>query len=76
EILIKGKLRIKVIQIAGLVARRIECWTKEGQEIKTGERIGRINLGSQVVIIMPTSIDLKVRKNQKVKAGSTIIATY
>jgi phosphatidylserine decarboxylase len=76
EILIKGDLKVKMVQIAGLVARRIECWVKEGQEVMAGERVGRINLGSQVMLIMPSSIDLKVRKNQKVKAGTTIIATY
>lgn len=76
EILIKGDFKVKVVQIAGLLARRIECWVREGQEVEKGEKIGRINLGSQVVIIMPSTIDLKVRKNQKVKAGSTVIAEY
>lgn len=76
EIVIEGEIKVKIVQIAGLLARRIECWVKEGDQVVTGSRVGRINLGSQVVIIMPTTIDLKVRKGQKVKAGSTVIATY
>ncbi len=76
EILIQGDFKVKVVQIAGLVARRIECWVKEGQGVEKGERIGRINLGSQVIVIMPATINLKVKKGEKVKAGTTVIATY
>lgn len=77
EILIKTKIgNIKVIQIAGFLARRIETWTKPDNKVKKGFRIGRINLGSQVVLIMPDNVKLQIKKNEKVKAGTTIIATY
>lgn len=76
EILLKTKIgNIKVIQIAGLIARRIECFVKKGQSVKKGERIGLINLGSQVVIILPKrKVKIVVKQNQRVKGGSSIIA--
>lgn len=77
EILIQGeKMKIKVIQIAGAIARRIECFVIKDQLIKPGQRIGRINLGSQVSLVLPAEITLKVKEGQKVKAGETIIAEY
>lgn len=75
EIIIENKkMKIKVIQIAGFVARRIECFVKENQKVNKGDRIGLINLGSQVTLIMPKTVRLKVRENGKTKAGETIIA--
>lgn len=78
EIVIKHNKvgKIKVIQIAGFLARKIDCWAKEGQKLMKGERIGRINMGSQVTIIMPKTVKIAVGKGQFVKAGSTILAEY
>jgi phosphatidylserine decarboxylase len=76
EILIQGKIKLKVIQIAGALARRIECFVIKDQLIKSGQRIGRINFGSQVSLVLPAGIKLKVKKGQKVKAGETIIAEF
>jgi len=76
EILINTKIgKIKVIQIAGFVARRIHCFVKKGQKIKKGQRIGIIKLGSQVSFIIP-KLKVKVKVGEKVKAGETIIAEY
>lgn len=67
--------QIKIIQIAGLLARRCVTFLKPNQEIKKGEKIGLIKLGSQVTIIIPTkNIKLKVKENQKVIEGETILA--
>jgi len=74
EILIEEYDTVKVIQIAGFIARRIECFVKKGEKILKGHKIGRINLGSQVSIILPKNVNIKVKEGQKVKAGSTIIA--
>ena len=55
---------------------RGDCMTKlkPGDKVMTGQRLGRIKLGSQVTLIMPKDkIKLAVKKGQKVKAGSTII---
>ena len=68
--------KIKVIQIAGYLARRIETFIKPGQMIKKGNPFGLIKLGSQVTMILPSNVNLKVKKGQKVKAGSTIIGEF
>jgi len=75
EIVIENKkLRIKVIQIAGFLARRIICRVKLHQKVNKGQRMGMIALGSQATIIMPGVVKLKVKLGDRVKAGSTIIA--
>jgi len=74
QILIQDIDAVKVIQIAGLIARRIECFVKTGDHVLKGDKIGRINLGSQVTMIIPKNVVLKVRKGERVTAGETIIA--
>ena len=78
EIIIKNKRlgKIKVIQIAGVLARRIECFVKENKKVNKGEKIGRIVMGSQVSLILPKKVKLIVTKGGKVKAGESIIAEY
>jgi len=64
-----------ITQIAGILARRIVCWVKEGQKIQQGQKIGAILLGSQVNFIFPKDkFRLLVSKNQKVFAGITTVA--
>ncbi len=75
EIVIENKkLKVKVIQIAGFIARRIECFVKENQKVNKGDKIGLINLGSQVTMILPNSVKICVKEGQKTMAGETIIA--
>jgi phosphatidylserine decarboxylase len=75
EIIIQDKkLKVKIIQIAGFLARRIRCCIKKNQKVNKGEKIGMITLSSQTTIIIPKGVDLKVKVNQHIKAGSTIIA--
>jgi phosphatidylserine decarboxylase len=62
-----------VKQIAGLLARRIVCRVKPGQKVTAGDRIGLIRFGSRVDCIMPATAELKVRRGQAVKGGSTIL---
>ncbi len=79
EIVIENKAigKIKVIQIAGFLARRIFCFVSKGQKVNKGAKIGRIALSSQTTMIMPAKkITLMVKKGSKVKAGSSIIARY
>ncbi|MEA3515291.1 MAG: phosphatidylserine decarboxylase [Nanoarchaeota archaeon] len=75
ETIIDSKIgMLKVIQIAGFLARRIETFIKPGEKVIAGQRIGIIKLGSQVTLIMPEDkINLTVTKGQKVRAGSTIL---
>lgn len=75
EIIIQNKkIKVKVIQIAGFLARRIKCYIKKNQKVNKGEKIGMIALGSQTTLVLPVGVGLKVKVNDKVKAGETIIA--
>lgn len=75
EIIIQNKkLRIKVIQIAGFLARRIRCYVKKNQKVNKGDKIGMIALSSQTTIIIPSGVELKVNVKDRVKAGETVIA--
>ena len=65
---------MRVIQIAGTVARRIVPYVEEGCTLRKGERIGLICFGSRVDLIIPSSLRLACRKGQKVFAGSTTLA--
>lgn len=65
--------RYAVVQIAGLVARRIVCWVEKGDTLKKGRRYGIIRFGSRVDVYLPQHLQLEVRTGQKVRAGETII---
>ena len=71
----KNKIKVKVIQIAGFLARRIICYVKPGEKVNKGGKVGMIALGSQATFIMPKNkVKLAVKKGDKVKAGSSIIS--
>ncbi|HLD04298.1 MAG TPA: phosphatidylserine decarboxylase [Candidatus Nanoarchaeia archaeon] len=77
QVLIVNKnLRIKVIQIAGILARRIVSYLKPGQWVEKGERIGLIKLGSQCTLVLPKQVKLKVKEGNYVYGGSTIIGSF
>ncbi len=61
-------------QIAGLIARRIECWKKPGQQIACGERIGLIKFGSRVDVFFGPEWEIAVQAGERVRAGSSVIA--
>jgi phosphatidylserine decarboxylase len=65
--------QIVTVQIAGLVARRIVCWLKEGMKVKKGERFGLIRFGSRVEVFLPLGSTLLVKVGDKVRAGETPI---
>ena len=64
---------IMTIQIAGLIARRIVCWLKEGMQVSRGERFGLIRFGSRVEVFLPLGSTLLVKVGEKVRAGETPI---
>ena len=66
--------KIIVVQIAGLIARRILSFISEGDKIDKGDRIGLIRFGSRVDIYFPPTYEIKVNQNDIVVAGETIIA--
>ena len=76
---IQGKISVYVIQIADSIVNRVVCWKKPGSEVKRGERIGMIKMGSQVDLIIPKKlgkkdIKLLVKEGQYIHAGETPIA--
>jgi len=64
---------IGMIQIAGLVARRIVCWVNEGMMVEKGDRFGLIRFGSRVDVLLPADTTVLVRVGDKVRAGETPI---
>jgi phosphatidylserine decarboxylase len=66
--------RISVVQVAGLIARRILCYAKEGQRLTRGERYGFIRFGSRVDVYLPLTARPKVAVGDVVHATTTILA--
>jgi len=66
--------RVLVKQIAGILARRVVCNLREGQQVQRGERFGIIRFGSRLEIFLPLSAEIRIRQGMKAKAGETIIA--
>ena len=66
--------RYGVVQIAGLIARRIICFTHEGARVSAGERIGLIRFGSRVDVYLPASVQIVVGLDSRAVAGETVIA--
>ena len=73
-VIANGKDKILVKQIAGLIARRIVCYAKPGDAIKTGERYGLIRFGSRVDIFLPKDAELKVKLGDRVSGARDVIA--
>ena len=67
-------IELTVVQIAGLIARRIICWADEGQSLRTGERYGMIRFGSRVDVYLPKGTRLLAIPGQRAVAGETPIA--
>lgn len=68
-----GKQKVLVKQIAGLIARRIVCWAKEGDNYSLGQRYGLIRFGSRVDLFLPLSAEVKVSLGDHVSGGTSII---
>ena len=65
---------VAVVQIAGLVARRIVCFTEIGARMQTGERFGLIRFGSRLDVYLPEGVTPQVRLGQTMVAGETVLA--
>lgn len=62
-----------MVQIAGLIARRIVCWINVGNIVRKGERVGLIRFGSRVDVYLPEDTRITVKLKDKVKAGETVL---
>jgi phosphatidylserine decarboxylase len=74
--LVTDRGTILVKQIAGLIARRIVCWVKEGDALEQGERYGLIRFGSQVDVLMPPSTEVTISEGDRVVGGRTVIGKW
>ncbi|MCO6186555.1 phosphatidylserine decarboxylase [Rhizobium sp. L1K21] len=67
---------IGVVQIAGLVARRIVCWSREAENLEAGERFGLIRFGSRLDVFLPEGAEPRVSVGQTAIAGETVLAEF
>lgn len=75
EILIQTDtgLRYKIVQIAGFVARQIECFVRENQLVNQGQVLGIIKFGSQVTLILPAAVTVVAKEGDYLIDGETVI---
>jgi phosphatidylserine decarboxylase len=71
-----GGQEIAVVQIAGLVARRILCEVREGDELEAGQRFGLIRFGSRVDVYLDSATSVSVVAGQRAVAGETVLADF
>lgn len=73
-LMIEGpKIRLMMKQIAGIFARRIICYSKIGDQLKAGQKIGLIQFGSRVDLYLPLSVEVKVKPGEKVRGAQTVL---
>ncbi len=72
----KSGKRLVVVQIAGIIARRIACYAKKGNIFRKGEIFGLIMFGSRLDVYTPCSMKLNVKLGERVKAGETVIGVF
>jgi len=70
----KNKQQVLFRQIAGVVARRIICYAKEGMKFEQNSEVGFIRFGSRVDILLPLNTEIKVNINQNTVGTQTVIA--
>jgi phosphatidylserine decarboxylase len=70
--LVKGE-KMAIVQVAGVIARKISCWVKKGDMLNKGERFGLIRFGSRVDCYFPYGFELDCRTGQRVWGGETIL---
>ena len=68
-----GREKVLVKQIAGLIARRIVCWAKEGDDYQLGQRFGLIRFGSRVDLFLPKGTRIEVKIGDHVNGASSVI---
>jgi phosphatidylserine decarboxylase len=71
-----GGRTVTLVQVAGLIARRILCYVKEGDSLQRGQRYGFIRFGSRVDVYVPLDATPKVGPGDKVSATMTVLAVY
>ena len=67
-------VRLQVVQITGLIARRIVCHPEIGEWLRRGDRYGLIRFGSRTDVILPLGSDIRVKRGDRVRGGSSVLA--
>lgn len=67
-------ITVRCTQIAGIMARRIVCWNKQGESLERGQKFGLIKFSSRTDLQMPANVEVLVKVDDKVKGGETIVA--
>ena len=67
------KITVVCKQIAGILARRMVCWKRQGERVALGERFGLIKFSSRTDILLPESVEVLVTEGTKVKGGTSVI---
>jgi phosphatidylserine decarboxylase len=65
-----------VVQIAGLIARRIVCRAEPGDQVVSGQRYGMIRFGSRLDLYLPLTTEIKVREGELVRAGESVLGLF
>ena len=68
------RMTVVCTQIAGILARRIVCWNKEGDKLDIGQKYGLIKFSSRTDVLMPKEVVVQVKIGDRVVGGETIIA--
>ncbi|MBM4123398.1 MAG: phosphatidylserine decarboxylase family protein [Nitrospira sp.] len=66
--------KVLCVQVAGLIARRIVCWTAPGETVSRGERFGLIRFGSRMDLFLPLGAKVRVGVGARVTGGETVLA--
>jgi phosphatidylserine decarboxylase len=67
------RITVKCSQIAGILARRIVCWKRQGDRVECGERFGMIKFGSRTDVVLPRTVEILVKEGMRVRGGVTVI---
>lgn len=67
------KITVVCKQIAGILARRVVCWKRKGDNLGLGERFGMIKFSSRTDVLLPTNVQITVKEGQRVRGGTTVI---
>lgn len=71
----KGR-RLALVQIAGVLARRIVCYVRRGDRLEAGQRLGLIMFGSRVDLYVPAGCRIEVAEGQRVRGGETVVGRF
>jgi phosphatidylserine decarboxylase len=67
------KITVVCKQIAGILARRVVCWKRKGDNLGLGERFGMIKFSSRTDILLPANVRITVKEGERVRGGTTVI---